>query len=76
MKLNMMSARVNANLTREQMGEKLGVTSATIANWEKGKSLPNIKQAMEFAVACCLLLEDIDFLRPCSPLKYDKEVRT
>ena len=37
-KISMEAARVNANLTQDQMAEKLGVTRQTYATWEKGKA--------------------------------------
>ena len=36
-KISMEAARVNANLTQDQMAEKLGVTRQTYATWEKAK---------------------------------------
>ena len=73
MKINMQAARINANLTPKQMAEKLGVTDVTVRNWEKGKGLPNIQQAQMWAVACGLLIEDIDFLRPYGSQKANNK---
>lgn len=73
MKLSMKAARINANLRPKQMAAKVDVTDATVRNWERGKGLPNIQQAQQWAVACSLLLEDIDFLRPFTSQKASNE---
>ena len=44
-KISLRAARVNANLTQEQVAKALNVTKKTIQNWEKGVTLPNIAQA-------------------------------
>lgn len=38
------AARVNSGLTQSELAEKLGVSVATVGNWEKAKSEPNITQ--------------------------------
>lgn len=42
--ISLAAARVNAELTQEQLGEILGVTGATVNNWEHGRSEPTISQ--------------------------------
>lgn len=48
------SLRKQADLTQEQLGEKLGVTNKTISRWENGNYMPDIEMlqllAMEFHV--------------------------
>lgn len=39
-KLSMAAARVNAELTQEEAAKKLGISKATLINWEKGKVPP------------------------------------
>lgn len=39
MKITMRAMRVNRGLTQEQIAKMLGVTKATVINWEKGKAL-------------------------------------
>ena len=34
--------RKDKNMTQEQLGEKLGVTSKTISRWENGKTMPDL----------------------------------
>ena len=43
-KISLEAARVNAKLTQKELAEILGVSNATIVNWEKGNSEPNITQ--------------------------------
>ena len=33
------ASRVNAGLTQTELAEKIGVTRATVANWETGKAI-------------------------------------
>lgn len=39
-KFSLASARVNANMTQQQVAKEIGVAVSTIRNWEKGKSFP------------------------------------
>lgn len=38
LKITLKSARVNANLTQQEIADKLCVSKHTIINWEKGKT--------------------------------------
>lgn len=42
MKITFKAARTNAGLTQEQAAEKIGVSTTTIFNWEKGLSYPRM----------------------------------
>lgn len=37
-KISLKAARVNQNLTQEEVAEKIKVSKHTIMNWEKGKN--------------------------------------
>ena len=39
---NLKNARSNANLTQEDIAEKIGVSRQTVSNWENNKSYPDI----------------------------------
>lgn len=39
--ISMAAARVNANLTQQEAAEKLGISKATLANYEAGKTIPD-----------------------------------
>lgn len=51
MKITMRAMRVNRGLTQEQIAKMLGVTKATVINWEKGKS---IIDASSFLTLCSI----------------------
>ena len=40
MRISIKAARVNAEMTQEELADKLGVNKTTIINWESGKSEP------------------------------------
>jgi len=42
--ISLAAARVNAEMTQEAAAEAMGVTRATIINWEKGKIVPGIPE--------------------------------
>jgi len=44
MQISLKAARVNANLTQDEAAARIGVTKATIRNWEKGRSYPTAHQ--------------------------------
>lgn len=44
MTVTLKAARVNADLTQEEAAERLGVSKATITNWECGRSFPDVLQ--------------------------------
>ena len=61
-KINLPTARKMANLTQKELAEKCGVSEATVFNWEKGKSYPNVKHAELICKAVGLSYDDIIFL--------------
>ncbi len=38
MKISLKAARVNANLTQQEVADKIKVSKHTIINWEKGRT--------------------------------------
>lgn len=44
MRISIKAARVNADMTQEEMANVLGVNKTTIVNWESGASEPKISQ--------------------------------
>lgn len=42
--INLAAARTNASKTQKEWADLLGVSLATITNWESGKSAPNAIQ--------------------------------
>ncbi len=43
-RISLAAARVNSNLNQKEFAEKMGVSLATITNWEKGKTEPDASQ--------------------------------
>lgn len=43
------SARINANLTQEQVADFLNVSRQTISNWENGKTYPDIVSVVKMS---------------------------
>jgi len=41
LKISLAAARVNANLTQDDVASKLHVTKQTVVNWEKGRCVPS-----------------------------------
>lgn len=44
MRISIAAARVNSRLTQRQFADKIGVSLATVTNWEKGKTEPDVSQ--------------------------------
>lgn len=42
MNIYLNAVRTNAQMTQEEWAEKLGVTKQTVANWEKGLTVPKL----------------------------------
>ena len=40
MKISLRAARVNVDLTQQEVADKLGVSKYTIINWERGRTKP------------------------------------
>lgn len=48
-KITLEAARVNAHYSQSEAASKLGVSRATIQNWESGKTAPSVIQADEIS---------------------------
>lgn len=51
--------RKKANLSQEQLAEKLGVTRQTISKWELNETSPDIKQAKELSKIFKISLDNL-----------------
>lgn len=67
LQISLAAARVNANLTQEELGKELGVSKQTIINWEKGRIVPGIPE-MEMIAKILNIPQDNIFL-PCYSTK-------
>ncbi len=41
-KITLKAARINAGFTQNKAAERLGISTETLANYEKGKSFPDV----------------------------------
>lgn len=63
MAITLKGARVNAGFTQAEAGRRLGVTSVTIGNWEKGKTFPKVDQVFDIARLYGVNVNDLIFLK-------------
>ena len=50
MAITIKAARVNVGLTQEQAAKALGITRHTLANYELGRTIPDIEMGKKIAV--------------------------
>ena len=48
-KISLEAVRVNAKMTQKEWASKLGVSSSTVVNWEKGNTEPSLSQLREMS---------------------------
>lgn len=61
-KMSLKAARVNAGYSQKEAAEKLGVSNATLCEWEKGNTFPNVQQVDRICKLYGLTYDDIIFL--------------
>lgn len=44
LQISLAAARVNAELTQDDVARKMGISKQTIINWEKGRVIPKIPE--------------------------------
>ena len=42
-KMTLRALRVNAGLTQEEAAKRLGISEETLANWERGRTFPDVR---------------------------------
>ena len=47
LQISLAAARINANLTQDEVAKAMHISKNTIVNWEKGKSEPSVSQSRE-----------------------------
>lgn len=65
-KISLRAARVNADLTRREIADKMGVSVKTIENWENGRVRMKLASISMFASICGFNSSDL-FLPKESP---------
>lgn len=48
-KISLEAVRVNARMNQKEWAKKLGVSNATVVNWEKGNTEPSLSQLREMS---------------------------
>ena len=56
---NLVQLRKLNNMTQEDLADKVGVTRQSIAQWESGKTCPNIEQSKLLAAVLGATLDDL-----------------
>ena len=51
--ISLAAARVNAQMTQEEVAKKMNVSKNTVVNWEKGKTEPSISQSKQISKRHC-----------------------
>lgn len=62
LQISLAAARVNAELTQEEVAKQLKVSKNTVVNWENGKTEPTISQGRKLSELYKMPLEHIFFL--------------
>ena len=71
---NLAALRKRANLTQEQMAEKLHVTRQAVSNWETGKCQPDVETLTALSEALgCDVTELIYGAKPVPYRRYEKK---
>lgn len=73
LQISLASARVNSEMTQDDVAKLMGVSKATIVNWEKGRVIPGIP---ELSMLCEIyeIPKDNIFLPKKSTKSRTKEV--
>ncbi|WP_288802562.1 helix-turn-helix transcriptional regulator [uncultured Dialister sp.] len=61
-KLTLKAARVNAGLTQEEAGQRIGVSKDVISNWERGISYPDVIELRKIEEAYHVTYNNLIFL--------------
>ena len=57
-KQKLKNARINMNLTQEDVAEKIMISRQTISNWENGKSYPSMQTVLNIIETFSIRPED------------------
>jgi len=59
MAIQLKAARVNADLTQEEVAKELGISKNSVVNYESYKSKPDVALAKKFAALYGMKVDDI-----------------
>ncbi len=71
-KLTMKAARINKGYTQDEAAELLGISVATLVNYEKGKTSPKYHTSKKMAAIYGAPFDMLDFGVPKSSSKTNK----
>ena len=60
--ITLRAARINANMSRHDAAEKIGVSVDTLHNWENSKTFPTVPQIVKIEQVYNVQYRDILFL--------------
>ena len=69
--MSFLQARKNAGLTQAVVAEKLGITAASVCQWETGKNLPRAEKLPEIATLYGCAVNDLLSDNPASESSTD-----
>lgn len=72
-KFDIVSARVKAKLTQEEMAKRLGMSKRTYIKYEKGENFFRIDKAWKFAEICNIPFDHIIFFKGYYTSSVEKE---
>jgi len=58
-KISMKAARINAELSKQEIADKMGISVRTVESWERGERLPKLASLKMFAEICGFDVGDI-----------------
>ena len=61
-KYSLKAIRVNAGLTMKEASEKIGISVVTLRNYEKYKTIPNIKIIQKMLGIYKVTIDEINFI--------------
>ena len=73
MKVTMRAMRVNRGYTQEQLAKKLGVTKATVMNWEKGNCVMDAPTLLTLCSIYECSVDDIILPEKLAKREHEKE---
>lgn len=59
MQISLKAARVNANLTQQEVSQMMGISKSTLIKWEKGQTSPNYFQLVKLCRIYAITIDDI-----------------
>lgn len=62
-RISLAAARVNAELTQDEVAQSIGISKVTLIKWEKGETMPTVERAEQLAKLYSCPMQRINFCR-------------